>query len=478
MPVAVLALIASLAMSALHVWLDPLMNPDGVIYLLAAEAWLSDGYAAAAAMFPIPAYSVLIGVMHELSGLGLLASAQCLNALLVALLIVGLQRLTWVLGGGLRAQLLVISFGLLLPELNGFRSFLLRDFGYWACSVWALALLVSYSRTPRPAAAVGFVVLAVIAATFRMEAVPLLLVLPLALFLMPSRRGAAAALWLPTVLASALGFGLLTTTDAMPSGALQLARSLLSELPAHFQQRLAAFGSQVLDPHFHDYAGYGLTGGLLAMLLVHTAIAASPPLAAVATVGVLQRQLGALQPPSAPLLWGATLLTLAGMACVAISRGIVQTRYAMPIGLITTVVAAFTIDHWLAIATRADVRRRVRVVLALLLVYLLAEGGFALWNSKRYYVDTAAWLAAHTDPAARIFSRDVRVIYLANRPVDAAALNPDTAAMATPQSLPQYDYWLVHDRAGTRSDDVLAGWACVAEFVNRKGDGWRIFRRL
>jgi hypothetical protein len=477
--VGVFALIASVAESALHVWLDPLMNPDGVIYLLAAQAWLDNGYAAAAAAFPIPTYSILIGEVHQLSGLSLLASAQCLNAMLVALLVVGLQRLTWRLGGSYRAQLVVVVLGLLLPELNGFRSFLLRDFGSWTCSMWALAALVGYSRTPSPGAAIAFVVLAVSAATFRMEAVPLLLVLPLALFLMPTRRRAASMLSTPIVLLSALAVATFAATDTLPAGAWQLARDLLSGLPAHLQQQVAAFGTNVLDAEFHDYAGYGLAGGLLAMLLVHTVMAASPPLAAVAGVGLLRGQLGTLQRQSAPLLWGALLLTLAGMACVAISRGIIQTRYAMPAGLLATVVAAFTIDHWVTHAQSRRERSRVRSVLALLLLYLVAEGGFALWNSKHYYVEAAAWLAAHTDPDTRIFSRDVRLIYLANRRVDSNTLNPETAATATPQSLPQYEYWVVQQRAGatTRADLSPAVWPCVAEFANRKGDRLRIFKR-
>ena len=114
--IGIVAGLASLTFSAVHLWFDPLLNPDGVVYLLMAQRWLDEGYGDfSAATLPMPFYSMSIAVVHSLTGLSLLTIARCLNAGLIAMLVVGLQRLTWVLGGGTRAQLSVVVLALMLP---------------------------------------------------------------------------------------------------------------------------------------------------------------------------------------------------------------------------------------------------------------------------------------------------------------------------------------------------------------------------
>ena len=92
-------MLTSFVLSVIHLAFDPVPNPDGVVYLLAAQAWLDDGYGGAAAIYPLPVYSILIASVHAVSGLGLLTSAHCLDAVLIAASIVGLQRLVAALGG-------------------------------------------------------------------------------------------------------------------------------------------------------------------------------------------------------------------------------------------------------------------------------------------------------------------------------------------------------------------------------------------
>src|SRR3954467_12378830 len=87
--ISVAAVAASTLASIIHLRFDPLVNPDGIAYLLAAQAWLDSGYAAATSVYPLPIYSVLIAALHSITGLSLLTSAHCLDALLIAALIVG-----------------------------------------------------------------------------------------------------------------------------------------------------------------------------------------------------------------------------------------------------------------------------------------------------------------------------------------------------------------------------------------------------
>jgi hypothetical protein len=476
--VSVAAVVASFFYSAIHIFLDPLPNPDAVTYLLAAQAWLDDGYAAAAAVYPRPYYSILIAAVHTLTGFSLLTSAHWLDATLIAALVVALQRLGRALGGGVRVEIIVVVFALLLPELNGYRSFVLRDFGYWTFLVVALTCLVRYIRAPNFFRLAAFMLCCLAAALFRVEAIPILVLMPLALlFGAPKRLGAVAALYGLVVIgvvaaqqAASIGSAS-ATSDSGVEATLHSAMVLLTELPLHLRAQLAGFATTVLDPRFPDYAAFGLAGAVAALIVVHVAIASSLPLFAVAVIGVARKAYGRLDRRALPIVWMALAIALLGLAAVLLSRGIIQTRYAMPAGLLILVVAAFVIDAWYTAARTPQTRARLRRAGVLLLVYFVGEAGFDLFNSKQHFLAAADWLAQHTPRDARIYANDLRVIYLADRRVRWQEPH-ELRASALPTA--GYDYWAVlverDDTGLRRSIEDAPGWQQMAQFINRKGD--------
>lgn len=474
--VSVAAVVVSLAYSAIHVFIDPLLNPDAVTYLLAAQAWLDDGYAAAAAMYPLPYYSILVAAVHSLTGLGLSTSAHWLDAALIAALIVALQRLGRALGGSVRVELIIVVFALLLPELNGYRSFVLRDFGYWAFLVVALTCLVRYTHTPNFLGLIAFLLCCVAAALFRVEAIPVLALMPIALLVGPGKRYRAVAVFYGLVAVGVVTAALVVSAWSAPGDGwtpamLRAGIVLLSELPGHLRAQLAGFATTVLDPRFPDFAAWGLAGGLATLIVVHVALAASLPLTAIAAIGVVRKTYGALDRRALPILWMALAIALFGLVAVLVSRGIIQTRYALPAGLLIAVIAAFVVDAWYANARTAQSRARLRRASVLVLVYFVGEAGFDLFNSKQHFLAAADWLAHNTAPDARIYSNDLRVIYLADRPV--RWQDPYTLHEA---ALPAagYDYWAVlleRDDARLReSIEQEPHWRRLAQFTNRKGD--------
>ncbi|HTK99633.1 MAG TPA: hypothetical protein VL379_16480 [Pseudomonadales bacterium] len=473
------AMLTSLVLSVIHLAFDPLPNPDGVVYLLAAQAWLDEGYGAAAAIYPLPVYSILIAWAHAASGLGLLTSAHCLDAFLIAGSVVGLQRLVAALGGTVRAQLIVVVLVLLLPELNGYRSFLLRDFAYWMFALFALVLLVHHSIAPTFSRAAGFVAMCGFAAAFRAEAILLLVATPLALpFGEVGRRAFVMLAICASVVAASVAL-VFVALSAPPSTVwlvqtLHQAISLAAEVPGGMEAQIAGFGAHVLDPRFHDYAASGVAGGLVAMIAVHVCNAASLPLTAIAIAGLATGVSGCIDRRGARIVFAAFGVSILALAAVLMARGIIQTRYAMPSGLLLLVIAAFAIDSWYARANSPSTR--LRRASTLLVVYLLGEAAFGLFNSKHQYVDAARWLAQHTEPNARIFSTDLRVLYLADRPVNWRNPNADASAAMAPAGT--YDYWVVNAaRDGAEADAFAStsGVSPVVQFANRKGQALRIY---
>ncbi len=481
--ISVAAMVASLAWSVIHIHFDPLPNPDAVAYLRAAQAWVDGGGAAAATVYPLPLYSILIGSLSALTGFSLLTSAQCFNALCIALLIVALQRLSRAFGAGVRVQCIVVVLVLLLPELNGYRGFLLRDFGYWLFATLALTCLVRYAETPNPLGWIAFSACCGIAAAFRFEAIPLIIAMPAALLLGRARRPLAAlALYIPVLVAlSVASLVALVWPESdvarLLSEAMGLAVSSVSGLLEHARAQLIGFSTHVLNPHFHDYAAFGLAGGLAAMIIVHVVNAASVPLFAIAAVGAARDTYGSLDRRRAPILCMGVMIALLGLAAVLLLRGIIQTRYAMPVALLIIIVAAFIIDVWYRTAVERRAHRRILWLSLIVIAYLVAENAFALVNSKHYYVDAARWLAQHTPREARIFSTDSRIVYLADRPVDWR--EAEHAQSVLPFAA--YDYFMVRVAPGEpAAGDELdrdPRLQRVARFVNRHGDAFLIYRK-
>ncbi len=481
------AALASLVLSVIHLHFDPLPNPDAVGYLGAAQAWLDAGPSAAAAVYPLPLYSILIGSLHALTGFSLLTSAHCFDAVCIALLVVALQRLSRVFGADVRVQCVVVVLALLLPELNSYRSFLLRDFGYWLFATLSLTCLAGYWEKPKLMGLIGFNACCAIAAGFRLEAIPLFVAVPIALCFGRERRPVAALLlYVPAMVGVAAAlFAALLRPDSSVGGWLaeifRIAGASLSSLLEHSRLQLAGFGTHVLDPRFHDYAAFGLAGGLAAMIIVHVANAASLPLLAVVTVGIARRTFGDLDRSRVPVLWMAVVIALGGLAAVLLLRGIIQTRYAMPVALLIVVVAAFTIDAWYRRAIDRQARRRLRWLAMLTLVYFVAENAFALVNSKQNFVDTAGWLERHTPRDARIISPDLRIVYLADRAVDWRAQAHVGRTALDVSRIGAFDYLVVpvtSDRIDAQDEfEHDPHLQRVARFVNRHGNAIRIYRR-
>ena len=481
LPIAVAAIVASLAASALHWHFDPLVNPDGVAYLLAAQAWLDSGYSAAAAVYPFPVYSILIALTHSVTGLSLLTSAHCLDAATLAALIVALARLGRAAGGSVRVQACIVVLALLLPELNEYRSFVLRDFGYWMLSTFALTALIRFAIEPRTRFVVAYLAAGVGGALFRTEAIALLLLMPIAFAFVPERRRFAIMLYASlatalTLVAAAVAMHPDAATSQWIVESARKFAALLADLPIRAHAQWQGFAYGVLDPRFHDYAAFGVVGGLATMVIVHVVIAVSVPLFAVAVVGLFAGSLRAIDRRAVPVLATAFAVAVAGVALVLAARGIIQTRYALPAGLLLVVVAAFAIDD--ALVRFADARK-LRLAIGLALAYYVVEGAFGLANSKQQYVLAADWLANHTKPDARIFSDDARVVFLAGRHVDGYELERLGALDPSPPAFGDYDYVVLLDSRKRRAlvgDAVPWNLGEVARFESRKGEAITIYR--
>ena len=202
-------ILLSLAFSACALLGDPLLNADGILYLRTAQAFLTDGVAAAFDLYEWPWYSIAIGLFHEFSGHSSALGGACHQC-----------RPGQLDGGGLCIPLseaggdrLTVAFAAMLilahPELNEYRSFVVRDFGFWAFSLCSLLALMRYARSGRYKDMLLWSGCILAAFSFRTETLFLALAGPLSLFASkaPWQRRFAAYLKLNTALLALIPLG-------------------------------------------------------------------------------------------------------------------------------------------------------------------------------------------------------------------------------------------------------------------------------
>lgn len=129
----------SLAISGVIYCQNYTINPDGILYLTIAENF--HGLHNAFSMYEWPFYSVMIYYFSMIFHIGFISSAFVLNAALQALIILFFLFICREISRSKIILLLCSIVILTYPLLNGYRDYIMRDFGYWAfflCGIWGL----------------------------------------------------------------------------------------------------------------------------------------------------------------------------------------------------------------------------------------------------------------------------------------------------------------------------------------------------
>ncbi len=163
------------------------LNPDGIVYLRAAQAFIEHGFSASMQVYNWPLYPMLIAFIHKATLLSYQDSAIVINTVLQAGITLGFVLLVKELGGNVTTQFFATLIILLQPHLNGYHDDYIRDFGYWCFYLFALWTFIRFIKLPSWNRALLWWLLAMIASLFRIEGVAIMLCLPLAALTDPTR---------------------------------------------------------------------------------------------------------------------------------------------------------------------------------------------------------------------------------------------------------------------------------------------------
>ncbi len=386
---------ATVTLSVLLSWiaLSAVITPnnDGMLYIEAARLYQEGGFAAASGLFDWNGFargfvSANIAWTAALTGLELEHAAFLLCLLFIAgtcALIVSCCEELFP-GTAWWAVVAVLT----IPSLNGYRDYILREFGAWFFVFLALYLLLVWMRKGQRRRILVATVAIVLAAMYRPESSIFLLLLPLAMLLKQPEwlsafrnpRFTAAVLFVALVGAAVL-WGLSHWVEAI---------GRLTERSNPFRETSALTSSVelmagILPKWSAGEAGLILVVGLLALIPVK--LLGTLGLLVVPVLTALSRRSSIHTSPGLFLFLAAFLLHLVLLVWFVLERQFMTSRYVTLASLLLLPLAAVGLKQ---LFERGP---QWRWSIGVLAVLLMISNVVSTSPPKTRYLDAANWLS-------------------------------------------------------------------------------------
>jgi hypothetical protein len=424
---------------------DPIhvINTDGVLYLQTAKAYALGGWQAAVHLYPWPFYAILIASIAKIFPASLEQTAYALNIFFQVLISVGFFNLACKISGwpflpslstrqrewdrGLEREkwqwmglitLLILCF----PTLNQYRGLIIRDFGYWALSLWGWLYLIQLAEKGRIYQGIQFGIAMLLASLFRLEAIVMLLLGPFALF------GCKQKLWVErlnlfikahsvtlfgsvifiiywlTHASSIENFGrLLEVKHQMDSGLHLILQNFLQA-----KQLLSSALPQVSV----DSASSLLIGGLMVLYLNTLLITLTPFYTFLTGLCVWKKKFTPIA-LAKPILWTAIFLNVCVTMLFTFQSLFLAGRYIFDLCLLFLLWVPFLL-FWLY----KETAYRKSWTFWSVLVVMVTLGMLSLHNfgpSKIYWKQAGAWLHQNIPPNELVYTNNPQLSFYADR---------------------------------------------------------------
>jgi len=186
--ITLMVLVISLLLSAWGVWVDDVINNDGVEYVRAARLIQGGDLLGSLKVFKWPAYPALLAFTSAATGLSHEYSAHVVNAVFTAILLLAFLAIVLELGADRRTFIAAAVVILLAPRINDWRPFVIRDPAYLAFYTLAMLYLFRQVKYGGFANAAKSLIMMLCAIAFRMEGIAFIVLMPLMLAVSGARN--------------------------------------------------------------------------------------------------------------------------------------------------------------------------------------------------------------------------------------------------------------------------------------------------
>ena len=492
MPFHLFAVIISILFSYLAIILDPIVNPDGILYLVTAEKYLINGIAGASKVYEWPFYSIAIAIIHQISGCSLLWCAHLLNAILLAALVYCFILLVKEMGGNHQICLFAAILILINPSLNDYRQYIIRDFGYWVFCILALIYLIRLNNNRSFYNAVVWAACTMIAVLFRPEAVIFLFLLPLSALLTPSLpiskkifstiKLYTVPLFTVLVVFAAERLGSQGNLSSAKQLVFNKYHTFALELGTGFYEASERYRTLILNDYSSQYAEAALIAGLIVILIIKLFKTLNIYYSCLLIYGYFKKH---YKPPETAVAPYFTMIVLNIIILMVflVKEQFLQGRFLILLSLLLTVPIAFSINK-LFISARNNNKRNIFItIFSVFSLVLLIDSFVSFGYSKRYIMDSVDWLKHNTPKNVRVFSNLTQIAYLSDRKYTWNDIFHNNNFYKNKNKTPDssYSYWAIYVKKKNKDlnaflDSSSQHLQQVADFSNSRGDRVVIFK--
>ena len=411
-------ILANIAISAWCLYLDPVINFDGVTYLKVAQLFLDGRVGDAFEFYSWPFYSLFIAGTAKLLMLDIETAALALNTLLATSLTLAFVCIVAELSNNNRRIVAIAVLVILLfPSISKYRSFIIRDFGYLSCYLWSLYFVLRFCATTDKRHLIGWLVFAGLSSLFRFEGIVFILIAPYFLFLfgatsIPHRKKILTLLsGLLAISSMALLFWYVNDKymDSVETAknAGQDIQGLSDLFIANIQNGL---GQEQLS--LVGLAGLLLNniGDVSYELIRRMAVF----FAAFSVFAFLKMPV--LRDPLQRKIWLIYLVTnLLMLLGFSLFNSFLVSRYTMASALTLLILAPFTIDRLIVLANHGKFLEKLATWFALAVLVLVSLEGLDVKTDKVFIKQTGQWIDQNLPKDARIYTNNKLLAYYSQR---------------------------------------------------------------
>lgn len=418
-----IAILVSFVLSAWHVLANPIPNSDAFDYVRTATVYLDSGIAAAFSWDPTATYPVVMGMVHQVTGLNLFAAGQFINAVFYGLIIYAFMSIALEVRNTRRIALISAALILVFPTLNEYRYYLIRDIGFLAFMLLAALQLMRYYKQAHSLHACAFIALVFAATLLRTEALAYLPLAPLALLAGPQRQWRAflkVELFLLGIGVSALAVFFVLNIDVIEilQRVLTVYWPFLHDALIAFTDKNSPLSIAVFGEYAANFSGkyiwLFMFAGLSAVLLAQLLSGLGVPTLLLVIYGLAQQRREFAQNNIRTLLVFALISFAILLVFLGLTR-FISTRYTMLFSLSLLAILPVVIDNMLVQIETLKRRNWAKGALVFFLLFSAIDAHISFGDSRDSLQEASDWLLANTQEGDAIFTNSSYIAYYSGR---------------------------------------------------------------
>ena len=455
-------ILANIALSTWCIYLDSVINFDGVTYIAIAQMFADGNITAAIGYYSWPFYSVFIALLSKVLWIDVELAAYALNTLLVISLSLAFVCVVREISGNhWRITLIAIVVILLLPSISKYRAFIIRDFGYLSCYLWSLYFIFRYCVSGSSKHLIGWLIFAALSSLFRFEGIVFILIAPYFLFLfsvhtIPHRKKILSILSI-TLVGAAVGLLYWYINDKYMDS-VEVARLSGQNIHGLWDFFTDNLKTAIGKPDVTTMGFMGLlarnSGEVFYELVRRMAVfyflfAAYAYLKKLALQNDLQRR-----------IWQVFLFTnLIMLLGFSVFNNFFVSRYTMASVLTLLILAPFAINHIFDYFQKAQIKLKFASGFAVLVLLLASLEGLNVATNKHYVKQAGEWMDQNLPQDATIYSNNKLAVYYADRGVKANLDHlyslPLMQLFMQTNEIKTFDYVALVGKSGNYFEDLM-----------------------